>query len=131
MRKDAAIRRVVTPPIDIFEEPQGLVLVADLPGVSGETADVQMEESRLTLFGRLDVALPENAICLHEEFAVADYLRSFILSDDIDHDAIDAQLNAGVLTVRLPRAERRQARKIAIRTSSDEAAANTPAAEAD
>ena len=107
---------VVTPPIDIFEDETGLVLVADLPGVSGQTADIQMEESRLSLFGRLDLALPEDAVVVHQEFAVADFLRSFILSDNIDHERIDAKLADGVLTIRLPRTERPKARKIAVST---------------
>ena len=107
---------VITPPIDIFEDEEGLVLVADLPGVSTETADIQMEESRLSLFGRLNIDLPEDAVPVHEEFALADFLRSFILSDNIDHERIDATLAGGVLTIRLPRAERPKARRIAIGT---------------
>ena len=119
MSRGGRARRVVTPPIDIFEDETGLVLVAGMPGVSGQTADIQMEESRLTIFGRLDLELPSDATCVHEEFAIADSLRSFILSDDIDHDAIDAEFAAGVLTIRLPKGQRPAARKIAIRTRPD------------
>ena len=116
-RADAnVLRPLVTPPIDIFEDTAGLVLMADLPGVSGETADIQMEDSRLSLFGRIDADLPEDAAPVHEEFAVADFLRSFILSDQLDHDRIDASLSSGVLTVRLPRAERSEPRRIAIKS---------------
>ena len=107
-------RRVVVPPIDIYEDDDGLVLTADLPGVTSETADIQMEDSRLSLFGRLRTGLPEDAVPLHEEFAVADFLRSFILGDHIDHDAIDARLVAGELTLRLPRAGRSVSRRIPV-----------------
>ena len=111
---DAGQRPLVTPPIDIFEDEAGLVLIADLPGVSSQTADIQMEDSRLSLFGRLEADLPKDAVPLHEEFAVADFLRSFILSDQLDHDRIEANLTSGVLTIRLPRAERSQPRRIEI-----------------
>ena len=110
------LRPLVTPPIDIFEDVAGLVLMADLPGVSSETADIQMEDSRLSLFGRIEADLPNDAAPVHEEFAVADFLRSFILSDQLDHDRIDASLASGVLTVRLPRSERSEPRRIAIKT---------------
>lgn len=116
MSREAAAIPVVTPPIDIFEEAEGLVLVADLPGVSGQTAEIQMEESRLSLFGRLGFEIPSDAVPVHTEFAVADFLRSFILSENIDHDRIDAKLASGVLEIRLPRAERPQPRRIQITT---------------
>lgn len=111
---------VVLPPIDIYEDENGLVLIADLPGVSGETADVQMEESRLSIFGRLTGGLPDDAVVVHQEFALVDFLRSFILSDNIDHERIDASLEKGVLTIRLPRTERPAARRIAVRTKGEE-----------
>ena len=114
-----AAQRLVTPPIDIFEDADGLSLVADLPGVSRQTAEIQMEESRLTLFGKLDFELPEDAVSVHEEFAVANFFRSFILSENIDHEQIDAELADGVLTVRLPRATRPAPRRIQIGTPDD------------
>ena len=46
-------RHVFTPQIDIFETAEGLVLRADLPGVSLETLDLQVQNNRLTLFGRV------------------------------------------------------------------------------
>ena len=112
----AVLRPVVTPPIDIFDGGKGLVLVADLPGVSGETVDVQVHDSRLSLFGRLETELPTDAVPVHEEFAVADFLRSFILGERIDHDAIGAAMSDGVLTIELPRAEPTQPRSSPIAT---------------
>ena len=47
---------------------------------------------------------------------VGDFLRSFILSDEVDHDRISARLNNGVLRVELPRASRSQPRRIAVTT---------------
>ena len=104
-------RYVFTPPIDIFETADGLVLRADLPGVSLESLELQIQDNRLTLFGRVETVLPEDAVPLHREFEVGDFLRSFILSDEVDYDRITARLSRGVLEVELPRAEQPEPRR--------------------
>ena len=107
-----APRLLVMPPIDIYETPEGLTLVADMPGVAGDGVDVQVQDNKLTLYGRATAAVPDDAIAVHREFPEADFLRSFILSDDVDHDRIEASLTGGVLSVSLPRVPRSKPRKI-------------------
>lgn len=107
---------VRTPPIDIFETDDGLMLRADLPGVTSENLELQVQDNRLTLFGRVTTELPEGATLLHQEYHQGDFLRSFILSDDVDHDRISAKLTNGVLEVSLPKVPRTQPRKITIQT---------------
>jgi len=107
---------VFTPPIDIFETADGLVLQADLPGVTSDTLELLVQDNKLTLFGRVDVSLPAGAKLIHQEYAVGHYLRSFILSDDVDHERIAAKLTNGVLEVILPRVAKSEPRRIQIRT---------------
>lgn len=107
---------VYTPPIDIFETPDGLVLQADLPGVTSDTLELQVQDNKLTLFGRVDALVPESAKIVHQEYGVGHYFRSFILSDDVDHERISAKLTNGVLEVVLPRATQTEPRRIQIRT---------------
>lgn len=107
-------RAVYTPPIDIYESLQGLVLTADLPGVRLDTLDVQVQDNRLTLFGRVAPFIPVEAKLLHQEFEVGDFLRSFILSDEVDHERISAKLNHGVLEVVLPKAPKASPRRIQV-----------------
>lgn len=109
-------RFVCTPPIDIFDNGEGLVLRADLPGVSGETLDLQVQDNKLTLFGRVAPQAPEGARLIHQEYRVGDYLRSFILSEDVDHERISAKLVNGVLEVVLPRAPQAEPRRISVKT---------------
>ena len=109
-------RFVCTPPIDIFDNGEGLVLRADLPGVSGETLELQVQDNKLTLFGRVAAQAPEDANLIHQEYRVGDYLRSFILSEDVDHERISAKLLNGVLEVKLPRAPQAEPRKIQVKT---------------
>lgn len=108
-------RFVFTPPIDIFETAEGLVLRADLPGVSVETLELQIQDNRLTLFGRVKQDVPEEAVAVHREYELGDFLRSFILSDDVDHDRISAKMSRGVLEVSLPRSSHTEPRRIEVK----------------
>lgn len=107
-------RFVFTPPIDIYETDDGLILHADLPGVTLETLELQVQNNRLTLFGRVPDSVPEGARLVHQEYREGDFLRSFILSDNVDHDRITAKLSGGVLEVFLPHARKAQPRKIQV-----------------
>jgi HSP20 family molecular chaperone IbpA len=109
-------RFVCTPPIDIFDNGEGLVLRADLPGVTGDTLELQVQDNKLTLFGRVAQQAPADATLVHQEYRVGDYLRSFILSEDVDHERISAKLLNGVLEVTLPRAPQPEPRKIQVKT---------------
>jgi HSP20 family molecular chaperone IbpA len=105
---------LLTPPIDIYATDDGLALVADLPGVTIETLDLQVQDNRLTLFGRVKPAAPSGARVLHREFVDGDFLRSFILSDDVDHERISARLTNGVLEVALPKSPGGRPRRIQV-----------------
>ncbi len=114
--ENAVPRLLFNPPIDIYETADGLVLYADLPGVNADGLDLQIQDNRLALFGRVKTVVDDSAT-LHEEYKVGDFLRSFILSDDVDHERITARLNNGVLRVELPRVSRGEPRRIEV--SSD------------
>jgi len=103
---------VFLPQIDIFETEEGLVLLADLPGVTSETLELQVQDNKLTLFGRVQPPLDDAARLVHQEYQVGNFLRSFILSDEVDHERITAKLNQGVLEVTLPRVRRSEPRRI-------------------
>ncbi len=107
-------RFVFTPPIDIYEIDEGMVLLADLPGVSLDSLELQVQENKLTLFGRVPAGIEENARPLHQEYQVGDFLRSFILSEEVDHDRISATLNNGVLKIVLPKAKSTAPRRIEV-----------------
>ena len=105
-----------TPLIDIHEGPEGLVLEADLPGVTEEGITIQLEDNVLSLHARVTSPVPEGARVLHEEYRVRDFYRSFILSDEVERDKISAELKNGVLRLSLPKAERARTRRIEIRS---------------
>jgi HSP20 family protein len=107
-------RFLFTPPIDIYETNEGLVLQADLPGVSIKTLELQVQDNKLTLFGRVNPVVPPLARPLHQEYAIGDFLRSFILSDEVDYERISATMTGGVLKVVLPKAAQTKLRRIEV-----------------
>lgn len=109
-------RVLFTPPIDIYDSPEGLVLTADLPGVTVNTLELQVQDNRLTLLGRVPPAAPPEARLVHKEYDEGDFLRSFILSDEVDHERINARLNCGVLEVILPKAAKAPPRRIQVKS---------------
>lgn len=107
-------RLLFTPLIDIYETDEGLHLIADLPGVNANSLDLQVQDNKLTLFGRVAPVVPPEAQLLHKEYDEGDFLRSFILSDEVDHERISAKINAGILEIALPRAHKTQPRRIQV-----------------
>lgn len=106
-----------TPPIDIYEGSDGLVLEADLPGVAEDQLSIQLQDNVLHLFGKVIDKPVDGARLLHEEYRTADFARSFILSDEVDRSRITASTKNGVLRIALPRSQRSRTHRIEIKSS--------------
>lgn len=102
----------VPPAVDIYETADGLMLLADVPGVSREDLDIRIEHAVLTLQGRARHAAPGEA--LYREFELSNFFRQFELSEEVDQEKISAQLKHGVLTLHLPRVEKAKPRPIEV-----------------
>jgi len=107
--------QVYTPDVDIIEREDCIVVTADMPGVDENAIDITLEKNVLTLYGKVDIDLPERLKLLHAEYGIGDYKRVFTLSGEIDRDKIDATVKNGVLKVLLPKAEAVKTRKIEVR----------------
>jgi len=106
------------PLVDIYETSDGTtMLVAELPAADPASVDIRVEKGVLTIAGQAN--LPEltgEYARTFVGFGGGSYFRAFALSDEIDREKIDASFNDGVLTLRLPRAEAAQTRKIQIKS---------------
>jgi HSP20 family molecular chaperone IbpA len=91
------------PRVDILENNDEIVVVADMPGVSAESVDITLEQDRLTIDGYVEPAQYEGYTLAYAEYRVGDFQRSFTLSNKIDRDKIEATMNNGVLRLRLPK----------------------------
>ena len=101
------------PAVDIYENEQELLLRADMPGVSSETLNIDLDKDQLTIEGRRG-AEPEGAV-LGREFVSVGYRRRFQLIEGIDFEKVSAALQDGVLTVKLPKAEALRPRRIEVK----------------
>jgi HSP20 family protein len=106
---------VFKPAVDIFETPQALVLVADMPGVAGDAVTIDLKENLLTIHGQVSPPV-EKQVILAQEYAIGDYYREFQVGEIVDKDKIEATVKNGVLTLTLPKAEKAKPRRIEVKT---------------
>ncbi len=105
------------PRVDIYEKGNGLVLVADLPGVSTNGLEVTLEKRVLTVYGRVEEDRPEGYSPVYHEYDIGDFERQFTLAGDFDVDGIQADLDEGVLRLTIPRAPEPAAKRIQVKAS--------------
>jgi len=107
---------VFIPAVDILEDPTGITIVADMPGVDGKNVDIDLKDNQLTITGRIDPVEGEKEVSLYKEFLYGDYLRQFTLSYAIDQNKITAKMEDGVLRLILPKVEKMKPQKIKVLT---------------
>lgn len=107
--------RYAIPPVDIYEKPEALTVLADLPGVSSGGLKINVENGVLTLEGKVDAG---GAGCqLLQEFDLTSYYRQFRIAEIIDTEKIRASLKNGVLHLTLPKSAKAAPRQIPVETA--------------
>ncbi|MGD8909155.1 MAG: Hsp20/alpha crystallin family protein [Chromatiales bacterium] len=109
-----AMERPIRPAVDIFEDDTGITVQADLPGVSRERLDVQIDRDNLAIEGKAKIPMPEGLEAIYADVQSTRYQRSFTLSHELDGEKAEASLKDGVLTLRIPKREQFQPRKIEV-----------------
>ncbi|MCD6734948.1 MAG: Hsp20/alpha crystallin family protein [Burkholderiaceae bacterium] len=102
------------PPVDVVEDASGITLYADLPGVPKDRLNLQIEGGTLTIEGEVALQVPEGMEATHIEVSLPRYRRAFTLSKELDVEKVVAELNNGVLKLRIPKAAHAQPRRIEI-----------------
>jgi HSP20 family protein len=109
-RNDAAL----LPPVDVIEDATGITLYADMPGVAKDSLQLRVDGDQLTLEGEMTLALPQGMQPTHAEVQRSHYRRAFTLSKELDADKVSAEMNQGVLRVRIPKAAHAQPRRVQV-----------------
>ena len=104
----------INPAVDIFETEDVLTLVADMPGVTKDQLEIDVDQGILSIKASTENGIKGEA--LYREFRPSGYYRQFKLLEDFDAAKADAELKNGVLTLRLPKAEAAKPRKIAVKS---------------
>ena len=112
-RSDAALM----PPVDVIEDSTGITLRADLPGVPKDKLKLHVEAGTLTIEGEVSIAMPESMEATYAEVGVPRFRRVFTLSKELDSAKVSAEFKHGVLSLRIPKAEHAQPRRIDVKVS--------------
>lgn len=112
-----ARRITLTPAVDIYEDPQGVTLWADLPGVTKDKLDVKVHDSSLSIEAEAVVPTRANLRLQHAEVREPHFARTFTLSPDFDTSKIEASIQDGVLKLTIPRRDEARPRRIEVKTS--------------
>jgi HSP20 family molecular chaperone IbpA len=108
-----AERPAVSPRVDVYEQKDELLLVADLPGVGQDQLKIHIDADRLEIEAR--PAAARAGTVLVRESRRPDFRRVFVLPDGINREAIAAELRHGVLTLHLPKAAPAKTRRIEVK----------------
>lgn len=104
-----------TPRVDIREEADRFVILADLPGIDPAAIEVQMDKGVLSLKGERKAEVKsETATFTHSERTHGSFDRRFVLPDSADADGISASGRNGVLEISIPKKPETTPRRIAI-----------------
>ncbi|MET8571634.1 Hsp20/alpha crystallin family protein [Streptomyces sp. NPDC004783] len=108
-------------PMDAYREGDAYVIALDLPGVDPEAIDIDVERNMLTVRAeRRPVTRADDVQMELSERPLGVFSRQVMLADTLDTEHIAADYDAGVLTLRIPIAERAKPRKISITTGTTE-----------
>jgi HSP20 family protein len=109
-----AMRRWM-PAMDLVEDNDDFVLRADLPGMSEEDVNIELEDSTLTISGeRKSEHESQGQGFYRVERATGTFSRSLTLPKGVDPEAVTARFDRGVLEVRIPKPAERKPRRISI-----------------
>jgi HSP20 family protein len=112
-----SVPRGTFPAVNIYEQDNGVVLMAEVPGVAPEQLDLTVLGDTVTLKGqRLEEDLPNGERFYRRERPVGSFTRTLTLPEPIDPNSVKAQYKNGVLTVRMEKAEQAKAKKITIKS---------------
>ena len=107
-------------PMDAWQEGEEFVVAFDLPGVAVDSVDIDVERNVLTVRAERKDPAGENTELIAAERPRGIFSRQLILGDALETEAVKANYDAGVLTLRIPVAEKAKPRRIEIASEKNE-----------
>jgi HSP20 family protein len=102
------------PSVDVHENAERFVLVADLPGLEQADVDITIDKNVLAVRGERKAQTPSEGAYQHKERVQGAFSRAFTLPETVDAEAVSAEMKSGVLTITLPKKARPKPRQIKI-----------------
>ena len=104
-------------PLNVSESLDGFTVQCELPGFKAEDVDVSVCGDSLTIAAKRDDPFEaETTQVIRREFSAEDLTRTIALPTDVDSESVEAQLENGVLTVKLGKSKAHKPHKIEIKT---------------
>jgi HSP20 family protein len=105
------------PAVDIAENDDNYQIVAELPGIRMDEVKISLENNVLAIKGEKKHEVSENKRNYHRiERCYGQFQRSFTLPSSVSAEKVKAEMDNGVLTVTMPKAEEAKAREVPIKT---------------
>jgi HSP20 family protein len=104
-----------TPPVDIYETDEALVMKAELPGFSKDDISIELKENTLVIKGerkREDEVKEGNYHRMERSYGA--FQRAFMLPMTVDQEKVKAAYKDGILELRLPKVQAAQPKRIAV-----------------
>ena len=108
-------RKTIQPSVDVFENENEFLVVAELPGVRADGLDVRLDTDELVVRGEVSTSI-DGTVLLGQPLNVV-YERTFAIPTTVDREQVSANVSDGVLHLRLPKAASARPRRIEVRTS--------------
>jgi HSP20 family protein len=105
---------VTVPPVDVFEDAEGITLQLDMPGVTKDRLKLEANRQALVIEGDAFMNVPPGMQALYADVRSTRYRRAFVLSDELETDKTEATIKDGVLTVRIPKRAEMRPRRIEV-----------------
>jgi HSP20 family protein len=113
--------RSMAMPMDAYRKDDSFMLQLDLPGVTPESIELSVEENVLSISAERPIPLGGEGIeSVIAERTFGTFTRQVVLGRTLDADRIEANYEAGVLTVIIPVAEQAKSRRIEVNVGSDQ-----------
>lgn len=106
----------LTMPVDAYRRGEDVWVHVDLPGVSDDDLEISVERNVLTIAAQRSWPVEEGDVMYLQERPLGMYRRQIHLGDGLDAERIEAHSEDGVVTLRIPVAERAKPRRIDVVT---------------
>lgn len=111
----AKTRQTIAPHVDVLENENEYLVLADLPGVAPEQMQIELKDGELSL--RAPKTQQDGTDLMSGGRVSYEYTRRFRVPSGVQGDKIEAKLNLGVLELHIPKEEAKKPRQIQVRAS--------------
>jgi HSP20 family protein len=114
--EQASIRPTSAPPVDVYENDDEILVVADMPGARSDTVTVKLEKDELYISARREADASGQLLAGGRRDG--EYRRTFLIPRGVDAGRISAEMSQGVLKVHLPKSEAVKPRLIEVKVAN-------------